>query len=138
ELGERVAVQVRGEIGAHHVPALLAHVLRAPLGVERRHLVGQDPDLLRREQAREEQIAVAVELLKLLGREFHGRPPSTSINPCPPEQTPYARFSMRWARISPSLPRRPSLRSPPGRVRCSPRRSIRSPIPATRGCCSGA
>src|SRR5207237_440576 len=72
ELGERVAVQVRGEIGAHHVARLLAHVLGAPLRVERRHLVVQDLDLLRREQAREEKIAVAVELLQLLRRQFHG------------------------------------------------------------------
>src|SRR6266513_347167 len=72
ELGERVAVQVRGEIGAHHVSRLLAHVLGAPLRVERRHLVVQDLDLLRREQAREEKIAVAVELLQLPRRQFHG------------------------------------------------------------------
>src|SRR2546425_8579601 len=72
ELGKRVAVQVRGEIGAHHIAGLLAHVLGAALRVERAHLVVQDLDLLRREQVREEEIAVDVESLPLLRRQFHG------------------------------------------------------------------
>ena len=32
---ERIAVQVRGEVGAHHVAGLLAHVLGAALRIER-------------------------------------------------------------------------------------------------------
>ena len=43
EPGEGMAVHVRGEIGAHRIAALLAHVLRPVLGVETRDLVEQDP-----------------------------------------------------------------------------------------------
>src|SRR5262249_46662461 len=45
ESGERRAVHMRGEVGAHRVAALLADILRAVLGVESRYLVDQDPDL---------------------------------------------------------------------------------------------
>jgi hypothetical protein len=47
------AVHVRGEIGAHRVAAFFAHVLRAVLGIQRRHLVKKASHLLWREQARE-------------------------------------------------------------------------------------
>jgi hypothetical protein len=63
---------VRGEVGAHHVAGLLAHVLGAPLRVERRHLVGQDLDLCGREERREKQVPFAIELLQLLRGEVHG------------------------------------------------------------------
>ena len=65
------AVHVRGEVRPHRVAALLAHVLRSALGVERRHLVGEGLDLFGREQAREEEIAVAIELLELRRGELH-------------------------------------------------------------------
>jgi len=39
ELGEGIAVHVRGEIGAHHVAGLLAHVLRPALRIEPGHFV---------------------------------------------------------------------------------------------------
>ncbi len=71
ELRERVAVQVRGEVRAHGVAALLAHVLRPALGVQARDLVEQGFDLFRLEQAREEKITVALEILDLLRVKLH-------------------------------------------------------------------
>ena len=71
QLGERLAIQVCGEVGAHGITALLTHVLRPMLGIEMRHLVKQDLHLLGGKQAREEEIAVAVELLDLGARELH-------------------------------------------------------------------
>src|SRR5437588_10426811 len=71
QLGERLAIQVCGEVGAHGITALLTHVLRPMLGIEMRHLVKQDLYLLGGKQAREEEIAVAVELLDLGARELH-------------------------------------------------------------------
>jgi hypothetical protein len=73
ELGEGIAVQVRGEIGAHRLAGLLAHVFRAPLRVQARHLLVQDPDLLAAEEAGEKQVTFAIELRELLWRKFHGR-----------------------------------------------------------------
>ena len=71
ELGEGIAVQVGGEVGAHHVAGLLAHVLGAPLRIERRHLVGEHLDFSGGEERREEEVAVAVEPLSLLRGKFH-------------------------------------------------------------------
>jgi hypothetical protein len=71
ELGEGIAVHVRGEVGAHDVARLLADVLGPPLRVQGRHLVGEDADLVLREQAREEEEARAVELVELLLGESH-------------------------------------------------------------------
>ena len=71
ELGERIAVHVRREVGAHHVAGLLAHVLRAPLGVDAGHLVGQYLDFFPGEERGEEEIAVALELRDLRLGQFH-------------------------------------------------------------------
>jgi hypothetical protein len=64
---ERLAVHVRGEIGAHRIAALLAHVLGTPHRIEARHLVGERFDLLGREERREEEVAVPVEGGDLVG-----------------------------------------------------------------------
>src|SRR5260221_2047474 len=71
ELGERSAVEMRREVGAHHVAGLLAHVLGPALLVERRHFVGQRLDFCRSEKRREEEIALAVELGNLCRRKLH-------------------------------------------------------------------
>ena len=63
--GEWLTVHVRGEVGAHRVAALLAHVLRPMLRVELGHLVNQDADLFRGEQTGKEEITVALKLLDL-------------------------------------------------------------------------
>jgi len=68
---ERLAVQVRREVGADGIAAFLAHVLPPLLGVEPRDLVGQQANLLRREEAREEKVALAIETLELLGVQLH-------------------------------------------------------------------
>ena len=71
EPGERLAVHMSREVGTHRLTALLAHVFRPVLGIETRHLVNQDLDLLRGEQARKEEITLAVELCNLLLRKLH-------------------------------------------------------------------
>jgi hypothetical protein len=68
---EGLAVHVRGEIGAHHVAGLLAHVLGPALRVQARHLVGEELDFLRREERGKEKVTVAIELLELLRGELH-------------------------------------------------------------------
>src|SRR5450631_3247300 len=83
---EGLAVEVRREVGAHGVAALLADVLRAMLRIEARHLVGEVPDLFRREERREEEVAVLVEGGKLLGRELHGE--DFTPRPCPDSPRP--------------------------------------------------
>src|ERR1700693_1446416 len=72
EPGERCAVQVRCEVRAHRVAALLSHVLGASLGVEGRHFIDEYLDLLGPEMVREEQIAVALEALNLFLHKLHG------------------------------------------------------------------
>src|SRR4029079_19214579 len=72
EARERGAIKVRREIRAHHATGPLAHVLGALLRIERRHLVGQRLDFLRREERRKEHVAFAVELLQLGGVQLHG------------------------------------------------------------------
>jgi phage terminase Nu1 subunit (DNA packaging protein) len=49
--GERRLYRCAAKFVRTDVAGLLAHVLGAPLGVQRRHLVGQDLDFLRREQS---------------------------------------------------------------------------------------
>jgi hypothetical protein len=71
KLRERVAVEMRGEVGAHGVAVLLAHVLGTALRVEHRHLVQQRLDLRGGEMPRKENVAVALEALELLVVELH-------------------------------------------------------------------
>jgi len=80
QAGERGAVEVGGEIGAHHVAGPLADVLRPAPGVKRRHLVDQDLDLLGTEQTGEKQVAVAFERVDLGWRKLHGRSPGTHVS----------------------------------------------------------
>ncbi len=71
ELGEGSAVEMRCEVGAHHVAGFLAHVLGPALCIQRRHFVGQRLDFRRREERREEQVAVALKPRDLIPGKFH-------------------------------------------------------------------
>ena len=69
--GERAAVQMCGEIGAYRFAILLAHIFRAALGKQARHLVAQHLHFCTREKAREEKVPVALEALDLLRCQSH-------------------------------------------------------------------
>src|SRR5207245_4522838 len=81
QLGERVAIHVRCEIGTHHIAGLLADILWPALSVEPRNLVGENFDFFRLEQAGKEEIALAIELLLLLLGELHANASSTDSPP---------------------------------------------------------
>jgi hypothetical protein len=72
EAREWRAVKVRGEIGAHRIASLLAHVFLPVLGVKPRHLVQQDRDFIRLEKAWKEKVAVAIQSRPLFRVELHG------------------------------------------------------------------
>src|SRR5262249_22593612 len=76
ELGERQAVHVCGEVGAHGVTALLADILGTMLGVKARDFVAEHPDLFRPEQPWKEQEPVALEGVKLFPVDLHDENPS--------------------------------------------------------------
>src|SRR5262249_47965261 len=82
QLGERVAVHVRREVGAHHVAGLLAHGLRPALRVQSWDLVDEDLDLLVPEQARKVEIAIPIEPLCLLLGELHANTSSKWNRTC--------------------------------------------------------
>jgi hypothetical protein len=62
---------MRGEIGADRLAVLLAHVFRAALGEQARHLVAQYLHFCGREKAREEEVTLALEVLDLLWCQSH-------------------------------------------------------------------
>jgi hypothetical protein len=68
---ERLAVQVRREIRADRVAALLAHVEGLAPCVQCGHRVGQRARFVGCEQPGKEEVAVAIELRQLLGGELH-------------------------------------------------------------------
>ena len=72
EFGERIAVHVRREVRANNIAGLFPYVLGTPLGIYTRHFLRQHCDLFGLEQAGKEEIAVAIELRKLLCGKFHG------------------------------------------------------------------
>ena len=72
QAGVLVVVHVGGEVGAHHVARLLAHILGSPLGIDARHFGRQAGDFFRREQAWKKQVTVTVELGDLLRCQLHG------------------------------------------------------------------
>ena len=69
--GKGFAVQAGGEVSAHRVLAFFAHVVGLAPAVEFGHGVVQRLRFFCREQAGEEQVAVAVKLGELFGRQFH-------------------------------------------------------------------
>ena len=72
EFGERFAVHVRRKVGAHRVFAFLAHVVVFTPLIEFGYGVVQRLGFFWREQARKEQVAIAIKLRVLFGCEFHG------------------------------------------------------------------
>jgi hypothetical protein len=89
--GKRLAIHVCSEVRAYRLTALLAHILRPVLGIEMRHLVEQDLDLLGGKQAREEEIAVAVKLFDLLWCELHRVSLASPVSSCVPCRRPLTR-----------------------------------------------
>ena len=75
EPGERLAVQVRREIGAHDVALLFAHVFRTALRIKRGDFVAEHLDFLGPEVRREKQVAVTVEAFDLFRAEPHDGSP---------------------------------------------------------------
>ncbi len=68
---EGFAVQMRREVGAHRVAALLAHVEGLAPRVEGGYRIDQGARFRRGEEAGEEEVALAVELFALRLRQFH-------------------------------------------------------------------
>jgi hypothetical protein len=62
---------MRSEIGADRLAVLLAHVFRAALSEQARHLVAQYLHFCGREKAREEEVTLALEVLDLLTCQMH-------------------------------------------------------------------
>jgi len=71
EPSERLAVEMRCEVGPHRVLAFLAHVVGLAPAVQLGHGRGQRSRLFAAEEAGEEEVAVALELRVLLGSELH-------------------------------------------------------------------
>src|SRR5262249_8128503 len=80
ELRERFRVQMRGEIGADHLRVALAHVVDLAAAVQLGHRVGERLYFLRREQAWEKKVAVAVEGGELCAVEFHRCAPADFVS----------------------------------------------------------
>ena len=69
--GERLAVHMRGKVGAHRLFAFFTDVVVFAALVQGGHRFNQLAGFCRREMAGEKQVAVAVELGLLLGGEVH-------------------------------------------------------------------
>ena len=71
QFGERLAVQMRREIGSDRVLAFFAHIERFLTAVEARNLFNHHTGLFRTEKSGEKQIALFVKLGVLLWGKYH-------------------------------------------------------------------